>query len=164
MSEPTIEEMQVAIRVVHPNFYHSRCSQCGGSWTCLLENGQRIGYGFGHDGAVRDAYAKLPAKAAPEPTYSGFAGKASCGCGFVSESLAESGWQELIAHMNTSHPDWNGTKAAPESEDEAFERWWNGGEVTELVLHLEGQDDPMECYKALSRLAYARARLDAERE
>ena len=48
--------------------------------------------------------------------------------------------------------------ALPVGQMETFEGWWKGGEVTELVSHLEDQDDPMECYKSLSKAAWNAAK------
>lgn len=189
MSEPTIEEMRLALLEAYEGIrlvddgragYHAYAHL---TWNgIVMGTGRAVKEDEAEAEAYRDAYSKLPAKAAPEPTYSEFVGKSSCGCGFVSESLAESGWQELIAHMNTVHPDWNGIKAAPESEDEAsplpveekFTLYLDGKGDYIIEAHRHAQKEflaahgstPDEAVYAMREMLdlCARARLDAERD
>ena len=83
----------------------------------------------------------------------------------------KNGYHYYLGHGLTEELAWNNaasyltSKPATPKEEAAgevslgFEKWWHGGEVTELVEHLEGEDDPMECYKALSRHAWEAAKV-----
>lgn len=81
----------------------STCEFIGGDWDTPGVRGDSELFGITHWKPL-DA---PPVAEQAEPTSMGFVGKSSCGCGWVSRAQGQAGSEELLAHMNGSHPEWN---------------------------------------------------------